>query len=147
MPAEINFYRNKGDNGYLSNFYAAPIMIGMAIYPTNEHYYQSRKATIDRHRDWIANAPTPYLAAVAGRALRPDRGEIDVKVWEERKVTAMLEAVRAKFTQNKDLKERLLETGDAILHEDSPTDAFWGKKGEDMLGKLLMKVREELRGK
>jgi predicted NAD-dependent protein-ADP-ribosyltransferase YbiA (DUF1768 family) len=43
------------------------------------------------------------------------------------------------------LKEKLLATGDAILHEDSPTDVFWGKKGEDWLGKLLMKVRDEIR--
>ncbi len=57
----------------------------------------------------------------------------------------MKNGLRAKFTQNSDLKEKLLATGNAVLHEDSPTDMIWGAKGKDMLGKLLMQIREELR--
>ena len=45
----------------------------------------------------------------------------------------------------RDLKQKLIDTGDARLHEDSPSDMFWGVKGKDMLGKLLMEVRDKLR--
>ncbi len=58
----------------------------------------------------------------------------------------MKEVLNKKF-QNPELKEKLLSTGTAILIEDSKTDNFWGigKKGEgkNMLGKLLMEIREQ----
>jgi ribA/ribD-fused uncharacterized protein len=145
MTEEINFYRNKGENGWMSNFFPARIEIDGVKYITIEHYYQSKKAKTIRYEAWIANAPTPYLAAVAGRALRADRDEIDLKWWEENKVDIMRRALRTKFKQHPDLARLLDMTGDAVLHEDSPTDKFWGKKGKDMLGKLLMEIRDELR--
>lgn len=73
--------------------------------------------------------------------------------WEAVKVTVMEEIVRAKFTQNEDLKWRLLTTGDACLEEGNTWhDTFWGvdaKTGEGLnhLGRILMKVRDELRDK
>ncbi len=61
----------------------------------------------------------------------------------------MREALKAKFTQNEDLKNILLETGDAILVEHTENDNYWGDggdgNGKNMLGKLLMELREELR--
>ena len=54
----------------------------------------------------------------------------------------------AKFTQHEDLKAILLSTGNALLIEASKTDAFWGigekGNGKNMLGRLLMQVRDEL---
>ena len=67
--------------------------------------------------------------------------------WDDYRVDFMLTGLRAKFQQNEDLKKLLLETGDAHIYEDSPIDAFWGGKimgSKNMLGILLMKVREEL---
>ena len=61
----------------------------------------------------------------------------------------MLEGVRAKFEQNAALKTLLLDTGGAYLSEHS-RDRFWGDgmndSGKNILGKTLMKVRDELRG-
>ena len=62
----------------------------------------------------------------------------------------MKDILYAKFDQNDDLKAILLATGDRELREHTPRDKFWGdggKKGngKNMLGKLLMSVREELR--
>lgn len=45
----------------------------------------------------------------------------------------MREVVYAKFTQNEDLKDVLLGTGDAILVEHTSNDDFWGD-GEDGTG-------------
>ena len=67
-------------------------------------------------------------------------------------------ANRAKYEQNPDLKSELLETGDAILAEASPSDTIWGIgldaaiaaemnpsewPGQNLLGKILMEIRAE----
>lgn len=61
----------------------------------------------------------------------------------------MYEICKAKFTQNEDLKEKLLATGNNILEEGNTWgDRVWGTVngvGENRLGKILMRVREELR--
>lgn len=55
--------------------------------------------------------------------------------------------MEAKFTQNKELRELLLSTGGAYLAEHS-RDKYWGDglndSGKNVLGKILMKVRESL---
>ena len=62
----------------------------------------------------------------------------------------MEEIVRAKFTQNEELKRLLLATGDKRLAEGNTWgDTFWGVdlrsgRGENHLGIILMRVREEL---
>ena len=70
--------------------------------------------------------------------------------FEEMKNDYMLEALMLKFSQNEDLKQMLLETGDAELIEHTEEDSYWGDggdgSGQNVLGKLLMKTRENLRG-
>lgn len=143
MTEEINFYSRKPLFGFLSNFHRCPQTVDGKIYPTNEHYYQSMKTEDPKIQYWIQTAPSPYLAMKAGReCLRPGKELRDD--WEEIKLDIMLKGLRAKFS-DPHLRNRLLATEDAILHEDSPSDMFWGKKGEDMLGRLLMQVRDEIK--
>ena len=142
MREEINFYFRKEKYGWLSNFWRCWQVVDDVYYPTNEHYYQSQKAKEREVYIWISNAPSPYLAMTAGRALREGKELVDD--WDLKKVEIMLKGLRAKF-ENPELRKKLIETGDAVLHEDSPTDMFWSKKGEDMLGKLLMQVRKEIK--
>jgi len=137
---EINFYFRKKEYGWLSNFHRCKQYIGTCDYPTNEHYYQSEKAKDWEIGRWIKDAPTPYFAMIAGRSLR--KHEL-VDNWDEIRSGIMLTGLQAKF-KTPELRNKLLATGDAVLHEDSPTDMFWGKRGKDMLGKLLMQVRKEI---
>ena len=69
--------------------------------------------------------------------------------WDTVRDDVMMTALMAKFTQNDYLKKILLDTGDVEIVEDSPRDSYWGwgkdKKGLNMLGKTLMKVRETLK--
>jgi predicted NAD-dependent protein-ADP-ribosyltransferase YbiA (DUF1768 family) len=60
----------------------------------------------------------------------------------------MLGIVRTKFNQNTDIRERLIDTGDAILVEENNwNDVYWGTvngEGLNHLGKILMKIRSEI---
>ena len=47
------------------------------------------------------------------------------KEWESKKVEIMKKAIWLKFTQNPELEQRLMMTGDKILIEDHPRDDFW----------------------
>lgn len=138
---KILFYRREETHGYLSNFWRRPQIIDGKVYPTNEHYYQSKKAKNHVIEEWIAAAPTAWLAMKAGRALRDKNLREN---WEEEKTKVMLKGLRAKFSQNIELAKKLLGTGDRIIGENSPDDMFWGIRGKNVLGKLLMKVRAEL---
>lgn len=143
--SQIAFYTTKGKYGFLSNFHRHYFQVDGKSYHTVEHYYQSMKGNSDQIREWIVNAPNPFLAMKAGRSLREDK-ELAI-YWDSRKVSVMLTALRAKFT-NSHMAEDLLWTGDKVIFEDSPTDMFWGGRlvgSKDMLGKLLMQVRNEIR--
>ena len=133
-----------GYYSFLSNFYPCKVEYEGDIYPSVEHAYQAAKTFDKSERQKIRNAKTPGLAKKLGRhvSLRPD--------WEDIKVTVMLQLLRSKFSQP-ELKQKLLDTGDAYLQEGNYWyDAFWGVDlrtgtGKNVLGRLLMKIRDELR--
>lgn len=138
----IKFYFSKyeyKENNWLSNFYFSPMIIDGIEYKTNEHYYQSQKFSDEKLKEWIRLCPKPnYL--ISTKILRIYL----VPNWEKIKFEVMLKGLREKFSQNSILKHKLLDTGDEEIHEDS-SDKVWGIEGDDMMGKLLMKVRNELR--
>ena len=151
---EIRFFIREEPYGFLSNFDRTPFVAwsdwGCHLFPTNEHHYQAQKANCEDVHIWIQQAPHARLAMVIGRELEHNKYLKDKymkKDWDKKKLDVMLNGLRAKFA-NIYLKNMLLETGDAILHEDNPEDPFWGigdGSGESWLGKLLMQVREEIR--
>lgn len=144
MPDDIYFYemtkgRTDGRYRFLSNFHKAMMIIDNKKYATVEHYFQSMKHAGTELEEKIRLASTPEKAKKLAwtRELTPD--------WPEIKEDVMLRALRAKFSQHSELGDKLLATGNARLHEDSPADVYWGVKGLDRSGKLLMMVRDELR--
>lgn len=130
-----------------SNFYEKEFTINDVTYRTIEHYFQSAKFISDdfEYGQKIINAKTPGKAKGLGRG----NSKSLKKDWNESRVDIMYEGLKAKFTQNKDLMQLLLSTEDKELIENNPSDSFWGigknQQGKNMLGKLLMKLREELR--
>ncbi|GAB6440593.1 NADAR family protein [Bacillus cereus] len=128
-----------------SNFSLHSIVINGKEYATNEHYFQSIKFVEPEYQEQVRLAKTPKEAKILGSS-RKHKIHHD---WDSRRLDVMREAVLAKFTQHENLKQLLLSTGNATLVEDSPTDSFWGigrnKTGQNMLGKILMEVRELLR--
>ena len=140
---DIFFYESSAPYGWACNFYKAKQCIKGITYPTNEHFYQSEKAAKKELKEWIAFCPSPFHAMKAGRALRLSKGET-YKNWDSFKYQVMLDGLHAKFFQNPNLGEKLLETGTKIIHEASPVDMTWGVLGEDLLGKAIMEVRAAL---
>jgi N-glycosidase YbiA len=69
--------------------------------------------------------------------------------WDVIKLDVMREILRAKAQQHEYVRRKLLETGDRELIENSWRDDYWGwgpnRDGQNMLGKLWMEIREELR--
>ena len=136
----------KDAHRFLSNFYQSPVTFGGLTYPNAEAAFQAQKCMTEEEKLSFTEM-RPAKSKKAGRQvqLRPD--------WEEVKVGIMEGIVRAKFTQNEDLKWRLIGTGDAYLEEGNTWhDTCWGvdaKTGEGLnhLGRILMKVRDELREK
>ncbi len=133
------------EHRFLSNFHVAPIVHNGIVYPSTEHFYQAQKATSFVEREKIANAETPKEAKRLGALVK-----IDKQQWDAKKDAVMLKALRLKFSQHEDLAKKLLETGNVQLVEWAPWgDTYWGVDkeyiGQNKLGVLLMKIREELR--
>lgn len=141
----IKFYRANGKYGFLSNLHKAQIEFEGITFPTSEHAYQFGKFRDESTRDWAMKSPKPHLLAILSHNLFS--WDI-VSNWSKIKVNRMEEILRVKF-QDIELRKKLLDTGGSILIEDSKTDSFWGigkkGKGKNMLGELLMKIRDEIR--
>jgi N-glycosidase YbiA len=143
---------------YLSNFYDTPVEFEGLQFASTEAAYQAAK-TLDRtarlsfctaecqnaNGRLATKTPTPGQTKRMGQrlALRAD--------WEVVKFQVMHDIVKDKFTRSPYLGEKLLATGDAYLEETNTWgDKTWGVcngEGQNHLGKILMKVREELRTK
>jgi len=143
----VLFYGNNRPFGEFSNWYrGAGFELDGQWWPTSEHYFMAQKTTDKKHRERIRKASSPREAKeLAGRG-----GIITLrKGWDGMKFEAMYRACYAKFSQNDDLRELLLSTGDRPIHEDC-RDPWWGggpnfPSGKDLLGKVLRKVRDTLR--
>lgn len=143
MP--IKFYYTKKPFGFFSNFSRYSIILDGREWPTTEHYFQAQKYINTPRYEDIANAPTPRIAADLGRVrsipIRPD--------WEEIKNEIMKKCVLEKVNTYKEIKNALISTGDQEIIEDSPIDYYWGcgkdGTGKNMLGKILMEIRKELK--
>ena len=136
----INEFR--GQYRFLSNFYPCLIEFEGNVYISVEHAFQAAKTLDEDWRESIFWARTPSDAKRIGRKvpLRED--------WEEIKLSVMENLLRQKFNIF-DFKSALLATGDEELIEGNWWgDTFWGVcngQGENHLGKLLMKIRSEIR--
>lgn len=133
-----------GEYFFLSNFYPVKVTFEGLTYDNSESAFQAMKCIIPENRNNFVGLD-PSTAKKRGRTvhLRYD--------WEEVKEKYMYQIVKAKFEQNLNLKLKLLDTGNAELIEGNNWgDKIWGKcnktkSGQNKLGKILMKVREELR--
>ena len=147
---EIRFYRaSEKPFGAFSNLFRREIEFEGDTYPTSEHAYQAGKARKPEVKAWLMAAPSPALLAMAAHGLY----YWDVSPgWSATKFDRMRAVLYAKFTQHPDLCELLLSTGSARLIEtatvDNEVNRLWGEvngQGRNMLGEMLMELRDKLR--
>lgn len=147
---EIHFYRaSEKPYGAFSNLYRRDVVFEGEVFSTSEHAYQAGKARKPAVRRWLMEAPSPALLAMAAHGLY----YWDIAPgWSTSKFDRMRSVLRAKFTQHADLRDLLLSTGKARLVEsatvDNEVNRLWGEVGgvgRNMLGVLLMELRDELR--
>ena len=145
MPKIIHFYSISDEFGCFSNFAQYSVRMKGKTWPTSEHYFQAQKFEDAKHRKQIRKTKSPMIAARMGR----DRKKPLRRDWESVKVGIMRDVVRAKFAQHEDIRQILLSTGNAKIIEHTENDSYWGDggdgSGKNMLGRILMEVREELK--
>ena len=130
------------DYSFLSNYYEYPVIFEGITYRNSEAAFQAQK-TVDPAIRIEFSKLSADEAKIKGRniLLRPD--------WEDVKVAAMYDVCRAKFS-DKTLRDKLLATNHRELIDGNyRNDRFWGKcggAGENYLGRILMRVRNDFRG-
>lgn len=137
-----------GEYRWLSNFWHADIRMHVerfnidVVAPTNEHMYQAMKSAYFHDFMRIIALDKP------GKAKRVGKDVTLIDTWENDKLDVMYQVNLAKYLQHNTLRAKLLNTGNRVLIEGNLwNDTYWGMcngKGENHLGKILMRIRKEL---
>ena len=129
---------------FLSNFYEYPIYYNKLVFCNAEAAFQAQKVINEKDQYKFINLNASQARKLGKTVqLRKD--------WEEIKDNVMYEIVKRKFTINKELQQKLLETKEKKIVEGNWWhDTYWGVDsktgiGQNKLGKILMKVREEVK--
>ena len=130
----------------LSNFSAFTLIWRGHRFDTSEAAYHYEKFPRDQGvRQQILTAPSAHEAFKIAETYKKDRRPD----WDAMKVGVMRDILRAKVEQHEYVRRKLLATGDRELVENSWRDDFWGwgpnRDGQNMLGKLWMELRADLR--
>ena len=142
-----------------SQWFESPFTVDNVIYKTSEHYMMAHKALLFDDKtnfEKIINSNKPGEAKEFGRQVL----NYDDQVWNENKSDIVKLGNIHKFNQNSIIADYLLKTENRILVEASPVDAIWGIglsqdskdidniyawRGKNLLGFVLMEVRDFLR--
>lgn len=150
IPAVQTF---SGEYAFLSNFYASEFTWNGTTWPTSELAYQASKCSDESEHRIMLTMQTPVAAKRYGKIVKIRND------WELVKVEIMRSIVRAKFLQNVELAEKLINTEGLYLAEGNHwKDRFWGVcpagpitlkdgvpvNGKNNLGIILMDLRAEL---
>ncbi len=141
FPEEIAGFTDS--YAFLDNRFPSPVTFDGETYLCAEAAFHASK-TKDPNQRAAFRSYSGDRARAKGSRLKPDAE------WEVRKTEIMRRILEAKFSQDPDLREKLLATGQAQLICFSDKDNFWGvngytRDGENMLGQLLMELREQKR--
>ena len=144
MNMVIFFYKISDEYGEFSNFSHYGFELDGKWWMTSEHYFQAQKFKGTQYEERIRLLDNPMKAAQLGRnrdlPLRED--------WEKVKDDVMRNAVYAKFSQNIELKKKLIATYPNEIIEKTSNDYYWGcgcdGTGKNMLGKIIMETRNLL---
>ena len=155
----VFFHLPKEPNGYLSNWYPATFTIDGITFSSTEQYIMYRKCKIFGDEE-SASAILETNDPARQQAIGQGASGFDGTVWNGMKQVVAYRGLLAKFSQNENLKQQLLDTGDAYLVECAHKDIIWACgirlteeerfdinkwRGQNILGFALMEVREAIR--
>ena len=130
----------QGEFRWLSNFTECEILFDGVVYPSTENAYQAAKTT-------DLDIRVQFQTCTSGQAKRKGKSLIIRDDWEEVKVPIMYQLQLEKYKIPK-FRKLLLSTGDCLIEEGNNWhDTFWGVcngVGQNQLGKILMKVRNDI---
>ncbi len=145
--------------GVLSNFEKCYIKYKGHLFATTEQAFMWEKAIFFNDHESaskILKEENPAKAKKLGREVK----NFDDSKWSKVCYEIMYKINYEKYFQNTRLKNILLNTGDKMIIEANPKDTRWGVglsaeddrvldesqwQGENLLGKVLMQVRDELK--
>lgn len=140
--------------GWLGNMFAAPIRYDGKEWLTSEALFQALRYDKDEIREAIRKEKSPMGAKMKAKSFKSQMRLVPMR---EEDVENMKKVVRMKFKQHAILKSKLKITGEHILVENignrnGERHLFWGMKkvngewiGNNMMGKILMEIREEMK--
>jgi len=129
-----------------------------AVYNCAEQFMMAEKARLFGDHETRGKI-LAELHPAKQKALGQKVSNFNEALWDKEKFNIVVSGNRAKFTQNPELLQQLLATGDKTLVEASPMDNIWGIgldatqalacdsktwPGQNLLGKALMRVRKKL---
>ena len=156
----VFFWKDTKENGCFSNWYRRKFVVDGREYLHVEQYMMAQKAMLfndTKRYEAILQTEDPARCKKLGRQV----SSFDPAAWNAVKYDIVKTANRAKYEQNPELKEALLNTGNAVLVEASPYDSIWGIgitakeaagmdpsewPGQNLLGKILAELRAEFAG-
>lgn len=142
-----------------SQWYLSPFIVDEIEYKSTEHWMMAEKARLfndDEILVKIINCRTPAEAKKLGRLVK----NFNFETWQEKCFEIVVRGNLYKFSQNKLIKEFLLNTKERVIVEASPVDPIWGIglamdnpnienpekwEGTNLLGFALMEVRDLLK--
>ena len=154
----ICFHNPNEENGYLSNWYLSDFSVGGNSFSSVEQYMMYQKAVYFHDKKIAAQILQTHDVSEIKAFGRMVSG-YDDNYWNGIRQIVVYNALLAKFSQNMGLKERLKNTGEAVLAECAVKDHIWGIglsmrdddrfdrakwKGQNLLGYTLMMVRDRL---
>ena len=157
--AMICFHNPDEENGYLSNWFLSEFTVGGITFSSMEQYMMYEKAVLFKDQTTAEKIlQTDDVAEI--KALGRTVQNFDEKVWVKEREGIVYRGVSEKFRQNPELAEKLERTGEEIIAECAVKDRIWGIglsmedenrrcidkwRGQNLLGKILMQVREDIR--
>ena len=149
MVEKIGFWSERETPyGCFSNFFPCSFYFNGVKFCCSEQAFMWMKAKAfgdDETAAEILKETVPYRIKKLGRKVK----NYDEEKWNSLRYNIMLQVNKEKYSCNRELKEILLNTGDALLFENSPYDSIWGVgkngNGQNLLGKVLMETREYFR--
>ena len=154
----IGFHNPDEENGYLSNWHLSKFTVSGIEFSSMEQYMMYQKAVCFKDAEIASQILETDDVAEIKQLGRAVHNYVD-HVWNGIRQIVVYEGLMAKFSQNQELRAKLLDTGDAILAECAVRDRIWGIglsmtdpdrfdrskwKGQNLLGYALMMVRDRL---